>query len=82
MHGFIGFRKWFATPRSATARTTQAWLESVAEANGDEARFGEQLRRLHQSLEEANERATLDSRWGNRRHLRARAVGSSIARAV
>jgi hypothetical protein len=48
----------------------------------DEARFGEQLRRLHQSLEEANERARLDSRWRDRRHQRARAVGSGVVRPV
>jgi hypothetical protein len=48
----------------------------------DDARFGEQLRRLHQSLEEENERARLNSRWGNRRHQRARAVGSGVVRPV
>jgi hypothetical protein len=82
MHGINGFWKWLATPRSATAETTQAWLESEGESSMDEVRFGEQLRRLHQSLEEANERARSNSGWRDRRHQRARAVGGGIARPV
>jgi hypothetical protein len=82
MHGIIGFWKWLATPRSTTPGTAQAWLKSEAESSMDEAGFAEQLRRLHQSLEEANERAMLNSPWDNRRHQRARAVGSGIVRPV
>jgi hypothetical protein len=78
MHGFIGFWKWLAMPRSATAGTTQVWLES----NMAEAHFGEQLRRLHQSVDEANERARLNSRWADRRHQLARAAGSGVVRPV
>jgi len=85
MHGFIGFWRWLATPRSATAGTTQSWLESAPESNAEsnpgDARFGEQLRRLHQSLEEANARAELNSR-GNPRHQMARAAGSGVVRPV
>jgi hypothetical protein len=77
MQGFIGFWKWLATPRSANAGTTQALLEP----NADEARFGEQLRRLYQSLEEANARERSNSR-GNRPRQRAHAVGSEIVRPV
>lgn len=76
MHGFKGFWRGLATPRSATAGTMQAWLSSEAESNTTEAQFGEQLRRLHQSLEEANERARRKS--GNPRHQLARAVGGRV----
>jgi hypothetical protein len=78
MHGLNGFWKWLATPRSATLGTTRAWLES----NVEEARFGEQLRWLHQSIEDENERARLESRWGRPRHQLARAAGSGIVRSV
>jgi hypothetical protein len=79
MHGFNGFWKWLAMPRSATPGTTQAWLESAPDSTADEARFGEQLRRLHRSLEEANQRARLNSR-GKPGHRLARAAGSGIVR--
>jgi hypothetical protein len=81
MHGFMGFWKGLATPRSATAGTTQGWLASEVEPNTNEAQFGEQLRRLHQSLEEANERARLKAKWGDG-YQRARAVGSGVVRPV
>jgi hypothetical protein len=77
MHGFNGFWKWLAMPRSATAGTTQA----KAESNIDEAHFSEQLRRLRQSLEEINASARLNSR-GKPRHQLARAASSGIVRPI
>ena len=93
MHGFNGLWKRRATPRSATAGTTLTRRESEAQSNADshvesnteadvnEARFGEQLCRLYQSVEEANQRARLNSR-GNPGRQMARAAGSGIVRPV
>jgi hypothetical protein len=90
MQGFIGLWKWLATPRSATVGTTQTWFESAPDSNAgsdtetvlDDARFSEQLCRLFQSLEEANQRARLNSRRAKPRHQLARAAGSGIVRPV
>jgi hypothetical protein len=75
MHGFNGFWKWLATPRSAPPGTTQA------RSNVDDTRFSEQVHRLYQSLEDANQRARFNSRGKPGRPL-ARAAGSGIVRPV